>query len=138
LAYLAKYTQSDFPPGRRLEPNPYEYRVWEDLPLTIAQLTPETAPWIRRVYLSHLTATLSHFYPRYDSLTNVAAMWLAIERLPEGRGWVLTNQVALARQGLGFPRNNPESNADLALQTNILSTLSRMGMAETNLSQLVK
>src|SRR5207248_1607407 len=87
LAYLEKYKESDFPPGRRLEPNPYEYRVWVDLPPTLAGLTPETSPWIRRVYLNHLTATLSHLFARYDSLTNVAAMWLAIERLPEGRDW---------------------------------------------------
>jgi len=138
LAYLAKHRQSDFPPGRRFEPNPYEYRIWEDLPPTMAQLTSETPPWIRQVYLNHLTATLAHFYPRYDSLTNVAGMWLAIERLPEGREWVLTNQAAMARQGLGFRQSKSESEAELTLQTNILSALSRMGMAETNLTNLNK
>ena len=138
LAYLAKHKQSDFPPERRLEPNPYEYRVWQDLPPTIAQLTSETAPWIRNVYLTHLTATLSHYYARYDSLTNVAAMLLAIERLPEGRDWVLTNQVALAGQGLGFSHSKPESEAELTMQTNILNTLSRMGMSETNLDNIRK
>ncbi|MEW6161090.1 MAG: hypothetical protein AB1813_26985 [Verrucomicrobiota bacterium] len=134
LAYLEKHERRDFPPGRRLEPNPYEYRVWRDLPPTIALLTSETAPWIRRVYLDHLTATLSHHYPQYESLTNVAAMWGAIERLPEGRNWLSTNQAAVARQGLEIRHDRSES--EFALQTNILSILKRMGMAETNLTQL--
>lgn len=138
LAYLANHKPSDFPPGRRLEPNPYEYRTWKDLPPTIAQLTPETPGWIRQVYLTHLTATFSHYYSGYESLTNVAAMWSAIERLPEGREWLLRNQFALARQGLGFRRSKPESEAELSLQTNILGTLSRMGMSDTNLAQLFK
>ena len=140
LAYLAKHAQSDFPPGRRLEPNPYEYRVWQDLPPTIGRLTSETAPWIRHVYLNHLTATLSHHYPQYDSLTNVAAMLLAVERLPEGREWLLTNQVALARQGLGIRHGRKESMeaTELIARTNILSALSRMGMAETNLAHLIE
>jgi hypothetical protein len=138
LSYLAKHKQSDFPPGRRLEPNPYEYTTWKALPPTIAQLTPATAPWIRQVYLHHLAATFSHFYPGYESLTNVAAMWSAIERLPEGREWLLTNQFPLARQGLGFRHSKPESEAELTMQTNILSTLARMGMSETNLAQLAK
>jgi hypothetical protein len=138
LAYLEKHWKSDFPPGRRLEPNPYEYRVWRDLPPTVARLTPETPLWIRQVYLNHLTAALSHFFPGYESLTNVAAMWQAIERLPEGRDWVVTNQVALARQGLGFRYGKLESEVELTSQTNILGTLSRMGMSETNLSILIK
>lgn len=139
LAYLGQHQQEDFPPGRRLEPNPYEYRVWRGLPPTIAQLTPETAPWIRHVYLNHLTATLSHYYPRYDSLTNVAGMLLAIEQLPEGRDWVSTNQAALARQGLGLRHTGTEyTEAELIARTNILSALSRMGMAETNLTRLIE
>jgi hypothetical protein len=114
--------------------------VWQDLPPTIARLTSETAPWIRHVYLNHLTSTLSHHYPRYDSLTNVAAMLLAVERLPEGREWLLTNQVALARQGLGLRHSRTESMeaSELVARTNILSSLSRMGMAETNLAHLIE
>lgn len=140
LAYLERYQQSDFPPGRRLEPNPYEYRVWEHLPPTIALLKPDTTPWIRQVYLSHLTATLSHHYSGYDSLTNVAAMVMAIEQLPEGRDWLQTNQTALARQGLGrwHAREDSTNLVELAARTNILETLSRMGMAETNLTRLTE
>jgi hypothetical protein len=137
LDYLEQHQPSDFPPGQRLEPNPYEYRVWEGLPPTIALLTPETAPWIRQVYLGHLSAVLTHYFPRYDSATNVAAMMLALERLPEGREWLETNQVALARQGLRRGHwNDPTDVVESTAKTNILEVLSRMGMAETNLMKL--
>lgn len=140
LEYLAQHAPSDFPPGRRLEPNPYEYRVWRDLPPTIAQLTPETATWIRQLYLRHLAATLSHRYSGYHSLTNVAPMLSALERLPESKEWLSTNQVALARVGLGLRHGSSESvdTAELIARTNILSALSRMGMAPTNLARLVE
>jgi hypothetical protein len=138
LAYLEKYRQSDFPPSRRLEPNPYEYPVWHDLPPTIALLKPETAPWIRHVYLGHLSATLSHLFPQYDSLTNVAAMFSAIEHLPEGKEWLRTNEPALTQQrpGLRYRPAEPEGSAELIAKTNILETLSRMGMSQTNLAKL--
>jgi hypothetical protein len=138
LAYMAKHQQADFPPGRRLEPNPYEYRVWQDLPPTIALLTPQTSPWIRQVYLHHLTEMLSHYFPRYDSLKDVADMWLAIEQLPEGREWVLKNQNALAKQGRRLGYGQSETKGESTLHTNILSTLRRMGMTEDNLSRLEK
>jgi hypothetical protein len=140
LAYLTQYEKSDFPRSRRLEPNPYEYRVWRDLPPTIALLTSGTPPWIRQVYLNHLTATTSHYYPQYDSLPNVAAMLLAIERLPEGREWLLTNQTAIARQGLGLRQATTESMgiAERIARTNILNSLSRMGMTDANLAHLIE
>ena len=67
-------------------------------------------------------------------------MLLAVERLPEGREWLLTNQVALARQGLGLRHSRTESMeaSELVARTNILSSLSRMGMAETNLAHLIE
>jgi hypothetical protein len=140
LAYLAKHKQSDFPASRRLEPNPYEFQVWHDLPPTVALLKPDTAPWIRHVYLGHVGATLTHYYGGYDSVSNVASMFAAIERLPEGREWLRTNQTAIARQGLVIRPREPESmgHEELIAKTNILETLSRMGMAETNLAELKK
>jgi len=140
LNYLAQFERRDFPPARRLEPNPYEYRVWRDLPPTIGLLNSNTPPWIRHVYLSHLTATLSHYFSGYDSLTNVSTMFSALEQLPEGREWLLTNQVALANRGLGPRDSSRESmqTAELSARTNILSTLRRMGMAETNLTRLAE
>jgi hypothetical protein len=140
LAYLGKHQASDFPPSRRLEPNPYEYRVWHDLPPTVALLKPETAPWIRHVYLNHVNTMLLHIYPQYDSLTNVAAMLLAIEQLPEGKEWFRTNESALTRQGLDLHHSQGEQigRAELDARTNILETLSRMGMSPTNLDKLME
>ena len=138
LEFLGQHQQSDFPPSRRLEPNPYEYRVWHDLPPTVALLKPDTASWIRHVYLNHLSATFSHYFPHYDSLTNVVAMLSAIEQLPEGKAWLKTNENALAQQGFGLRHagRQPEETAESIARTNILATLSRMGMAQTNLAKL--
>jgi hypothetical protein len=140
LAYLGKHQASDFPPSRRLEPNPYEYRVWQDLPPTIALLKPDTAPWIRNVYLNHVNATLTHYSTQYDSVTNVAAMLSAIEQLPEGREWFRTNESAITRQGLGLHHRGAQQmeQAELDARTNILETLSRMGMSRTNLDKLTE
>jgi hypothetical protein len=112
--------------------------VWEDLPPTIARMTPETSPWIRQVYLGHLTATTSHYRAGYESLTNISAMLLALERLPEGREWLRTNQIALSTQWLWLPRSSAKSmeDPDVVARTNILATLERMGMASTNLTRL--
>ncbi|HEX7862960.1 MAG TPA: hypothetical protein VF773_21685 [Verrucomicrobiae bacterium] len=135
MAYLTKHRQSDFPPGRRLEPNPYEYRVWRDLPPTVALLTPNTPPWIRQTYLSHLTATLSHRYPSYDSLTNLAVMVMTLEQLPEGRNWLQTNQNALTKQIL-LVTEDSTNTVENAARSNVFNALARMGMTKTNLSQL--
>jgi len=139
LAYLARYSRSDFPPARRLEPNPYEYRVWRDLPPTISLLTSNTPLWIRQLYLSHLTATLSHYHSNWDSWTNVAAMFSAIEQLPEGREWLLTNQQALVRRGLNTYtlRIDGSDTSAATARSNVLGTFRRMGMAETNLARII-
>jgi hypothetical protein len=139
LAYLSRFQKSDFPVGRRLEPNPYEYHVWQALPPTIALLTTNTPVWIRDIYLSHATIVLSHHFVGYRSLTNVALMFSAIEGLPEGRDWLRTNQVALGQQRLRNPFRGEDSiPVELNARTNIVSTLRRMGMAETNLTLLVE
>jgi hypothetical protein len=92
------------------------------------------------MYLGHMSATLTHYYSGYDSFTNVAPMLSAIERLPEGREWFQTNQTALARQGLVIRYREPESmgEEELIAKTNILGTLSRMGMDQDNLDKLKK
>ena len=100
LSYLGRFRKSHFPAARRLEPDPYGFRVWKDLPPTVALVSSNNQPWIRQVYLSHLSIMLSHYYAGYESLTNVAAMFSALEQLPEGREWLSTNQIKLARQGL--------------------------------------
>jgi hypothetical protein len=64
-------------------------------------------------------------------------MLLAVERLPEGTEWLLTSQVAIARQGLGL-RNGGTEAAELVARTDILSSLTWMGMASTNLARLIE
>jgi hypothetical protein len=139
LNYLGRYQRSDFPAGRRIEPNPYEYRVWRDLPPTIALLTTNTPEWIRNVYLSHAAVTLTHHGRSYQSLTNVARMFAAMERLPQGRQWLRTNETALGLQSLRGRYARPEDVSwDTNALTNIVSILRRMGMAETNVARLIE
>ena len=61
-------------------------------------------------------------------------MTLAIERLPEGRQWFLTNQVRHGR--MQFPnRLRPEGVTeaeDAKARRDILDSLRRMGVSETN------
>ena len=138
LEYLASYQAADFPPSRRLEPNPYEYRVWPDLPPTIALLNANTPPWIREKYFSHLTATLSHRYARYESFADVSAMFAAIENLPEGREWMLSNQVAIVRILRGASPGTSSTLETMNARSNLLESFRRMGMTETNLSAFSK
>jgi hypothetical protein len=139
LDFLGQHKRSSFPAGRRLEPNPYEYNVWDDLPPTIALLTSNTSPWIRELYLDSLNRTFVHHFPGYRSLTNVEAMYAAIERLPEGADWLKANESAIARHGFGgryMGRNENDAAVAVTAQTNILNTFQRMGMSETNLARL--
>lgn len=139
LAYASRFDQSAFPASRRLEPNPFEHRVWEDLPPTIALLTTNTPAWVRRTYLSHLANTFEHHWAGYRSLTNVAMMYAAIERLSEGRDWLCTNEAALTRQGVQARRANDSAEAqERNAFTNILFSLRAMGMAETNVTKLAE
>ncbi|HEX5218607.1 MAG TPA: hypothetical protein VFZ59_03485, partial [Verrucomicrobiae bacterium] len=133
LEYLARHQPSDFPPSRRLEPNPYEYRVWHDLPPTVALLNSNTPAWIRERYLSHLTVTLSHYFTRYESFDDVAAMLSAMHKLPEGREWMLQHQVALTKV-----TTLHTANAASPAKSNILEILRSVGVAETNLDTLSK
>ena len=137
LAYLGAFERDAFPPSRRLEPNPFEPRVWRHLPPTIALLNTNTPSWIRQTYLSHLAATFKHYWPGYDSPTNVARMYAAIEKLPESRAWLRSNEAALVVHGVQgrFSRGSEEHQASV---TNILNTLQSMGMSETNLTKLVR
>lgn len=138
LAFLTQHQPADFPPSRRLEPDPYELTVWERLPGTVALLSSNTPTWIRRLYLSHLKVTLSHYYSRYPSYTNVAPMISTLAQLPEGPEWLLANQDRIARQGLGpgYLRTDADETAELNAHSNILATLTRIGFSETNLAHL--
>jgi hypothetical protein len=141
LTYLNQHERNFFPATKRIEPSPYEYDVWNDLPPTIALMTSNTAPWIREMYLDSLSRTFIHNSAGYRSLTNVVAMYAAIERLPEGADWMKTNQYAIAEQGFGgrfMGQNEDDAVIAAAAQTNIFNTFQRMGMSESNLARLRK
>lgn len=139
LAFLNQHERNSFPAAKRIEPSPYEYNVWNDLPPTIALLTSNTAPWIREMYLDTLSRTFIHEFAGYRSLTNVVIMYAAIEQLPEGAEWLRTNQSALAEQGFGgryMGRDDDDAVFAVTAQTNIFNTFQRMGMSESNLAKL--
>jgi hypothetical protein len=138
LNYLSQHKPSDFPPSRRLEPNPYEYNVWKDLPPTFALITSNTPRWIRETYLFHLQKTFRHSYALYDSMTDVAQIYSSIEQLPEGRNWLLTNQDAVASRGLFGRMNSTTNEVELTALSNLVATFSRMGMAQSNLDEITK
>jgi hypothetical protein len=133
LTYLGKYAKRDFPAARRLEPNPYEYRVWAKLPPTVALLTTNTPGWIREVYLSHAAVMFRHPYSSQHAATNIAKVYSAIERLPEGRNWVKTNQTAVEKRITWLAATNAslESNAS----TSMMDTPRQTGTAATNVAR---
>jgi hypothetical protein len=84
LEYLARFERRDFPASRRLEPNPFEHRVWNDLPPTIALLKTNHPTWVRQTYLSHLADTYVHHWAGFSTMSNVVTMYVALGALPEG------------------------------------------------------
>lgn len=124
MEYLAQYQRDDFPPQRRLEPNPYEHRVWAQLPPVLTQLKTNTPPWIREVYLEHASALLKH-YPRFRSFETNAAMLLALEKLPEGSEWIRNNQERVANR---FLLSTPIPERPNTVETNLQAALTRLGL----------
>ena len=94
LDYLAAHSHDDFPPSRRLEPNPYEYRVWDQLPAVISELKSTDPAWVRKLYLDYLLATFSHYHLR-GTVSDWAKMFETIETLPEGKEWAARNREKL-------------------------------------------
>jgi hypothetical protein len=136
LAHLSRFERRDFPASRRIEPNPYEYPVWKDLPRTTALLTTNTPMWIREVYLSHLSITFRHYMPRFHSAPDVAAMFSAIARLPQGREWMRMNETELEQH---LPRVGnfwDDNGTNAAARTNLVLALRELGMSEQAISKL--
>ena len=139
LSYLAQHRPADFPPSRRLEPSPYEYRVWDELPPVIALLTTNTPLWIRERYLGHASATFIHRWLKFRHDASLSAMFAALEQLPDGRQWILTNQIMLVNSRIIIrPDYRTDSDEEQSVRTNLLGILRRVGVAETNLNELAK
>jgi len=65
---------------------------------------------------------------------------VSVEAFAHLAEFIQTNQVALAREGVGLRNVKPESmeSPELIARSNILSTLTRMGMTQTNLARLTE
>lgn len=112
--YLTKHKPEDFPPSRRLEPNPYESRVFRQLPPLMEVLKPTDSAWIKEHYLDVVGAFLSHGYFYFgdekghkDLLTVLSA----IEKLDPGQDWFLRNYEHIERafSFLAWDKKNPLS-----------------------------
>jgi len=121
--YIAKFGREALPPGRRLEPSPYEYRAYDQLPGTIAVLQSSDPKWIRDMYLDYAGRLFDHYFLRLEP-TNAAAMFAGMSRLPEGREWVEQNRTKLRK--LQFDRSAGDTN-ELALRQAVVALLTSMG-----------
>jgi hypothetical protein len=121
--YLAKLGRDALPPGRRLEPSPYEYRVYDQLPGTIAVLQSSDPKWIRQMYFDYASRLFDHYRLRLEA-TNAAAMFAGMSRLPEGREWVEQNRTKLRK--LQFDQSAGDTN-ELAHHHAVVRLLTSMG-----------
>jgi len=94
--YLSHYTRKDFPASRRIEPDPYDYQVWKELPEIMAVLQPSDPEWIRRLYLEHMEVMFSHRWLDCGPAALVQ-MFAALERLPGGKDWIERNRSELSK-----------------------------------------
>jgi hypothetical protein len=127
LDYMGGYSKSDFPASRRIEPNPYEYRVWEQLPKVMANLRPTDPEWIRRVYLSHMEAMFSHHWLNCDSVALVA-MFGGLERLPEGKEWIERNRSVISKINQNIERRSDDSPEKQKADKELEEIMLRLGV----------
>jgi hypothetical protein len=59
VSFLSKHEAHEFAPSVPLPPAVYEYSSWERISSVLAELSPATPAWIRRLYLSRLEELLS-------------------------------------------------------------------------------
>jgi hypothetical protein len=134
--YLSHYTRKDFPASRRIEPNPYEYQVWEQLPNIMAVLQPSDPEWIRRLYLEHMDVMFSH-YGLECGPSELVQMFAALERLPEGKDWIERNYSELSKINMAMMvrmGNEPDRKSTPAAQQ-LTNVLQRLGVDLSTLKQ---
>lgn len=129
VEFLGRHSRNDFPPARRLEPNPYEHRAFEQLPKVIAALQPTDPEWVRTVYMSHMEVLLSHRYMPGGPLAMTEVM-LTLERLPEGREWVARNRnkVIGATHGMTYRFHDGSDAEQIAAAVELTNVLRRLGI----------
>lgn len=120
LDYLEHFTRRDFPASRRISPDPYDYKSWEQLPGVVAALKPTDPEWIRRLYLDHLGVLFSHYW-LMCSPAEVAKMFAALERLPEAKDWLERHQDQFYKiSEPSFRRSENDDEVNFQKVTNIL------------------
>jgi hypothetical protein len=131
INFLASEGRNAFPPGRRLEPNPYEYRVYDELPGTIAALQPSDPKWIREMYFDYAARLLENYFLRLKS-TNAAVMFIGMARLPEGRAWVERNRTNLRKVRIEAP---PGKTNSLTNENSLAVALQNLGIEAKDFEQ---
>jgi hypothetical protein len=127
LDYLARHTRKDFPTSRRIEPNPYRYPAWEQLPPIMAALRPTDPEWIRRLCLDDLGVLFSHY--RIDfSDGQLVQIFTTIEQLPEGKAWVKQHESDLSCLSNLFSFRNSFRTPDPAAEKQLTEILHRLGL----------
>ena len=85
VAFLSKHRQDEFAPSRTLPPLIYEMQSWKRMTEVVQQLSPETAPWVRRYYLNSLGTILSlEDYTRHIDGEDAHRMVDGLDQLEEG------------------------------------------------------
>ena len=134
--YLSRYTRRDFPASRRIEPNPYEYQVWEQLPNIMAVLQPSDPGWIRRLYLENMDVMFSH-YELDCGPSGLVQMFAALERLPEGKDWIARNRSQLSKINMAMETrrsDQPDPKTTPAAQQ-LTNVLQQLGVDLTTIKQ---
>jgi hypothetical protein len=111
LDYLGTRTPDDFPPSRRLEPNPYEYRAWKQLPKIVAELRPNEPQWVKDLYLGYVETLFTHRMLSGDAV-DWAKMLENVARLPEGKEWGERNRAELSSDQFESLRSETTGVAD--------------------------
>jgi hypothetical protein len=135
LDYLRTKSKSDFPPARRLEPNPYEYRLWEHLPGVLATLRADDPAWVKEHYFGYMEIVFDHDMLR-GNLKEWANAFETMGNLPEGERWISRHRKELKEwydNQVGTYNDDREAAEFLQLYNvlNELGVLTRTGAPES-------
>lgn len=122
LDYLARHSRGDFPPSRRLEPNPFESGAFHKLPKLVAELRSTDPVWVRRLYFDYLTALFSHHYLDSNP-ADLVKMFSAFPSLPEASSWIAQNRSELEKL-----KGKLTYKTDKLAETNLEDTLRKLGI----------
>jgi hypothetical protein len=127
IDYLARHRPDDFPPSRRLEPNPYEFRVFKQLPKVMAALDASDPEWVRQLHLEQMETVLSHRRLRSDP-AGFLEMFLALERLPEAESWIERNRAGLPKLRIVMETRHGLGSEAEEVERKLIEVLQRLGV----------